>query len=60
MKYKTLNNSPKIRDVPLIKIIEKDKFLEDCHLIPLLVCNQYRIYSDQFKDLKLLRYKKWP
>ncbi|TVR41222.1 MAG: hypothetical protein EA392_02050 [Cryomorphaceae bacterium] len=35
--------------------MSRDEFLADDHLIPLLVCNQHRIYPDEFQDLKLLR-----
>lgn len=57
MKYKTVENSPKLRDMSSIKLVSKAEFLQDDDLLPLLVCNQYRIYPDEFMDLKLLRHK---
>lgn len=58
MKYKTVKETPSLKNTCSIKIVDKYEFLADDDLIPLLVCNQFRIYPDEYKDLKLLRHKK--
>lgn len=63
IKYKTLKETPfadtknKFRFTNETKIVSRKEFLTDDELIPLLVCNQYKIYPDEFKNLKLLKGK---
>lgn len=58
MKYKMLDNTPRIKDMSNIKIVTIEEFLEFDDLTPLLVCNQYQFYPEEFKDLKLLKDRK--
>jgi hypothetical protein len=63
VKYKTIKETPfattknKFHFTNKTKIVSKEEFLTEDDLIPLLVCNQYRIYPDEFKNLKKLQGK---
>lgn len=63
IKYKTLKETPfantknKFRFTNETNIVSREEFLIDDELTPLLVCNQYKIYPDEFENLKLLKGK---